>query len=140
MSKACLLLFLLGVVVFTTTPSLADQLHDNEPPKSKKGKPFPEHRLPTHPGEKPYKGKGKEPPHGEKPPHRHLLSEEIEDIHKPPQNPGFKPPKGKGEKPPHKPPHELEDEHSHKPHHKPPHEHIHGHPHKPPHKPPGPPH
>ncbi|OMO54844.1 proline-rich 33 kDa extensin-related protein-like protein [Corchorus capsularis] len=100
-SKAFLLLFLLGVVVFITTPSLADHHHDNEPHKPYPGghKP-PEHKpFPEHPG----KGKGKEPPHGGKPPHRHLLSdEEVEATRKPPQNPG-----GGGGHPPQKP-HEHE--------------------------------
>ncbi|XWS08794.1 hypothetical protein CRYUN_Cryun40dG0031100 [Craigia yunnanensis] len=117
MSKACLLLFLLGVVVFITTPSLANQHHDNELPKGKGGKPFPgehpsEHKPfpklspPTHPSEKPPIGKGKEPPHGEKPPHRHLLSKDVEESYKPPEF--VLPPKGKGETRPHKPPHEHE--------------------------------
>ncbi|XWS39199.1 hypothetical protein CRYUN_Cryun18bG0029300 [Craigia yunnanensis] len=105
-------------VVLITAP-LANQHHDNEPPKGKGGKPFPgeqplehkpfpENRPPTHHGEKPPKGKGKEPPHEEKPPHRHLLSEDVEDRDKPPKTPEAKPPKGKGGTRPHKPPREHE--------------------------------
>ncbi|GMI89570.1 hypothetical protein HRI_002626300 [Hibiscus trionum] len=101
MSKAaCLLLFLLGVVIFIITPSLANQHHNKPFPGEKP----PQHRPPKHHGPG---GKGEEPPHGgEKPPHRHLLSVEVEDTHipekthKPPHH--GKPPKGKG-KPPHHP-------------------------------------
>nr|KJB72350.1 hypothetical protein B456_011G173200 [Gossypium raimondii] len=106
MSKACLLLFLVGVVVFIITPSLANQHHDNELPKGKpfpgekqpEHKPFPEHRPPIHSGPG---GKGEEPPHGEKPPHRNLLSVEVEGTHKPPRHSGGKPPRHSGGKPPH---------------------------------------
>ena len=106
MSKACLLLFLVGVVVFIITPSLANQHHDNELPKGKpfpgekqpQHKPFPEHRPPIHSGPG---GKGQEPPHGEKPPHRNLLSVEVEGTHKPPRHSGGKPPRHSGGKPPH---------------------------------------
>ncbi|KAK8332263.1 hypothetical protein V6Z12_A10G128000 [Gossypium hirsutum] len=109
MSKACLLLFLVGVVVFIITPSLANQHHGNELPKGNgrkpfpgekqpQHKPFPEHRPPIHRGPG---GKGEEPPHGEKPPHRHLLTVEVEDTHKPPRYSGGKPPRHSGGKPPH---------------------------------------
>ncbi|KAK5794161.1 early nodulin-75-like [Gossypium arboreum] len=109
MSKACLLLFLVGVVVFIITPSIANQHHGNELPKGNgrkpfpgekqpQHKPFPEHRPPIHRGPG---GKGEEPPHGEKPPHRHLLNVEVEGTHKPPRYSGGKPPRHSGGKPPH---------------------------------------
>ncbi|KAK8487797.1 hypothetical protein V6N13_110057 [Hibiscus sabdariffa] len=100
MSKAaCLLLFLLGVVIFIITPSLANQHHDKPFPGEKP----PQHRPPKHRGPG---GKGEEPPYGGKPPHRLLLSVEDEGMHNPekthkPPHHG-KPPKGKG-KPPHHP-------------------------------------
>ncbi|EOY06023.1 Uncharacterized protein TCM_020875 [Theobroma cacao] len=111
MSKAYLLLFLLGVMALLTTPS--PSLAYNGPPEEDER--FPERKPPILPGyvppkfipgDKPLPPKKEEPPirpGDNKPvPQRHLSEDGgVEELHSSPCKPFDKPPKGKGKKPPH---------------------------------------